>query len=69
MIEPKQKERMNISEAGKILYQAYVTKLPMRIQTNVLRNGNWHPDLERKITGYVEHNLYFLLKDRRRSVC
>lgn len=68
-IEPKQKEGLSMSEIGKLLYQAYVTHLPIRIQANVLRNGNYYPDLECKITGYVEDKIYFLLKDGRSVYC
>lgn len=64
-IEPKQKERMSMSEIGKLLYQAYVAVSPIKIQASVLRNGSYFPDLEYKITGHVEDKTHFLLKDGR----
>lgn len=67
--EPKQKERMNMSEVGELLYKAYVNDLPIRIQANVLNNGKYYQDLECKITGYIEDKIYFLLKDGRSTFC
>lgn len=69
LIEPKQKERMNMYEVGELLYKAYVNDLPIRIQANVLNNGKYYQDLECKITGYIEDKIYFLLKDGRSTFC
>lgn len=67
--EPKKKKRMLESEIGKLLYQAYTANLPIQMQANVLRGGNYYPDLQCKVTGYVEDKIYFLLKDDRSVYC
>lgn len=43
--EQKQKEELSMSEVGKLLYKAYVLDLPIKVQANILQNGNYYPDL------------------------
>lgn len=68
-IEIKAKEEMTEGEIANVLHKAFVTNTPILIQANVMRDGNYYKDLECKVSGYVENQIYFILKDERSTSC
>lgn len=69
LIEVEAKEEMTEEEIAKVLYKAFVTDSPVSIQANVMHNGNYYRDLQCKVSGYVEEQIYLLLKDGRVTNC
>lgn len=69
LIEIEAKEEMTEVEIANVLYKAFVTGTPVLIQANVMRNGNYYKDLECKISGYKENQIYLLLNDGRTANC
>lgn len=69
LIEIEAKEKMTEEEIAAVLYKAFVTDSPVLIQANVMKNGNYYKDLECKISGYVENQICFILKDKRFTSC
>jgi len=67
--EPKQKEWMAENEISEILQLDYVSKKPIVMQTNVLRDGNYFQDLHFMVLGYAGYKIYLRLKDGRRTAC
>ncbi|WP_208560651.1 hypothetical protein [Marinilactibacillus kalidii] len=62
-IQPK--AEMTIEEISAILYEAYLTKSPVSIQANVLRNGQFYPDVHCLVLGYLGEKIILQLKDER----
>lgn len=67
--EIKGKEEMTELEIGEVLYKAYTNDLPISIQANVIKNGNFYKDLECTIAGYANGQIYLDLKDGRTTSC
>lgn len=59
------KEEMTMEEVSTVLYEAYVTKSPVAIQANVLRNGQFYPDVDCLVLGYLGEKIILELKDGR----
>ncbi|WP_080147016.1 YolD-like family protein [Marinilactibacillus piezotolerans] len=57
------KEEMTVEEISKMLYEAYVTKSPVAIQANVLRNGQYYPDVHCLVLGYLGEKIILQLKN------
>ncbi len=57
------KEEMTVEEISEMLYEAYVTKSPVAIQANVLRNGQYYPDVHCLVLGYLGEKIILQLKD------
>lgn len=68
-LEVKAKEVMTEEEVANILHKAFATNSPVLIQANVIRNGSHYQDVECKVTGYAENQIYFCLKDGRVTSC
>lgn len=49
-IQPK--EEMTEEQIAEVLYNAYVTKLPVAIQAAILRNGLYYPDVIGLVLGF-----------------
>lgn len=69
LTEVEAKEEMTEKQIASILYKAFVTDSPVLIQANMMQNGNYYSDLECKISGCVENQIYFILKDGRVTSC
>lgn len=50
--EPPGKEKQTMEEVSRVLYKAYYTKQPVRIQADFLKNGNYYKDMECQIVGH-----------------
>ncbi|MEC6748961.1 hypothetical protein VXN63_10420 [Marinilactibacillus sp. XAAS-LB27] len=59
------KEEMTTEDISTILYEAYVTKSPVSIQANVLKDGQYYPDVECLVMGYLGEKIILQLKDGR----
>lgn len=59
------KEEMTMEEISTVLYEAYLTKSPVAIQANVLRNGRFYPDVNCLVMGYLGDKIILKLKDGR----
>lgn len=59
------KEEMTIEEVSTVLYEAYLTKSPVAIQANVLRNGQFYPDVHCLVMGYLGDKIILQLKNGR----
>lgn len=57
------KEEMTVEEISEMLYEAYVTKSPVAIQANVLRNGQYYPDVHCLVLGYLGEKIILQLKN------
>lgn len=60
-----------MTEVGisKVLQIAYLDKLPVNIQANILRNGKFYPDVNCLVAGFVDEDIYLELKDGRVRTC
>lgn len=54
-IQPK--EEMTEEQVAEVLYTSYVTKLPVAIQANVLRNGLYYPDVIGMVMGFAQNKI------------
>ncbi|WP_130859904.1 hypothetical protein [Gracilibacillus phocaeensis] len=68
-LEVKAKEMMTEEEVAMVLQQAFATKSPVLIQANTIRDGNYYKDVECKVAGYAENQIYLCLKDGRVTSC
>ncbi|MDN6731430.1 MAG: hypothetical protein L0L39_04535, partial [Atopostipes suicloacalis] len=62
---PLAKKEMDIVEITKILKEAYLSKKLVKIQANILKEGQYYPDLICSILGYEGDKIYLQLRDRR----
>lgn len=60
---------MSELKVAKNLHTAYVNKSPVIIQSDVITNGNFYPDLECMVLGSQDNNIYLKLKDGRQIKC
>lgn len=67
--EVKPKEEMTEEDISKFLFNAYKAYYPIVVQANVINNGNYYRDLECKVLGYDDNQIYLLLKDGRTVNC
>lgn len=58
-----EKEQMKIEEVSEVLYKAYIMKKPVAVQTNVLKEGRYYPDVKCMVKGHSRENIYLQLKD------
>lgn len=61
-IQPK--KEMTEEEIAEVLYNAYVTKLPVAIQAAVLRNGNYYPDVIALVLGYNHQQIMLQVRKK-----
>ncbi|MFL2116258.1 hypothetical protein ACEN4P_01350 [Marinilactibacillus psychrotolerans] len=54
-IQPK--VEMTEEEIAEVLYNAYVTKLPVAIQAAILRNGLYYPDVIGMVLGFAQNKV------------
>lgn len=66
---PLAKKEMDIVEITKILKEAYLSKKLVKIQANILKEGQYYPDLICSILGYEGDKIYLQLRDRRVRTC
>lgn len=67
--EPKPKKLMSEVDIAQILQLAYISKVPVKIQANIVRNNNFFPDLHCLVLGYEEDKIYLKLSDGRLINC
>lgn len=67
--EPKPKRLMSEKEISQYLQKSYTNKVPIIIQANVLKNGNYYPDIYCLVLGFQDDKIFLLLKDNRRISC
>lgn len=67
--EPKSKRLMSEKEVSQYLQKSYTNKVPIIIQANVLKNGNYYPDIYCLVLGFQDDKIFLLLKDNRRISC
>src|SRR5699024_10443091 len=67
--EPKPKRLMSEKEVSQYLQKAYVNKVPIIIQANVLKNGNYCPDIYCLVLGFQDDKIFLLLEDNRKVSC
>lgn len=65
--ENVEKDKQDEVEISSKLAEAYMTKTPVVIQADVLRNGLYYDDLYCMVLGYHENEIHFELKDGRRT--
>lgn len=65
----KPKPEMTETEISNILYQAFIHQSPVSIQAHIIKNGYYFKDLECKVSGYADDQIYLLLKDGRSVSC
>lgn len=68
-LNPPAKEQMSETAISKMLREAYVRKLPILLQANIVKNGMYYPDLACLVLGFQEDHIYFKLKDGRTCHC
>lgn len=56
-------KQMSAEEVSEVLYHAYILKKPVDIQANVLKEGDFYPDVNCMVKGYSRDNIYLQLKD------
>lgn len=67
--EPKAKRLMSEKEISQYLQKAYINRIPIIIQANVLNNGNYYPDLYCLVLGFKDNRIFLLLDDKRKISC
>lgn len=66
---PSAKKKMTRSEVAEILQEAYLTKGLVTIQANIMKDGQYYPDVYCLVLGYYENEIYFQLKDGQIRSC
>ena len=66
---PLAKRKMDIIEITELLKDAYLSKKLVKIQANILKDGQYYPDLICSVLGYEGDKIYLQLKDRRVRTC
>ncbi len=69
MLNVTAKEEMTEMDISKTLLSAYTTNYPVLIQASVISNGNYYKDIECKILGYDDNQIYLMLKNGRTVSC
>lgn len=63
------KEEMTEEEISRLLHKAYAANYPILIQANIMRNGGYYKDLECKVAGSNNGEVYLKLRDGRNTKC
>lgn len=58
--EPPGKEKQSMEDVSKLLFKAYYTKQPVRIQADFLKNGCYYKDVECRVVGHNGENKVYL---------
>lgn len=66
---PLAKRKMDIIEITELLKDAYLSKKLVKIQANILKDGQYYPDLICSVLGYEGNKIYLQLRDRRVRTC
>lgn len=66
---PVAKEKMDLVEITEILQKAYLSKKLVKIQANILKDGQYYPDLICSVLGYEGDKIYLQLRDQRIRTC
>ncbi|MFL2079771.1 hypothetical protein [Marinilactibacillus psychrotolerans] len=61
-LEAKAKEEMTIEAISEVLYNAYVSKKPVIIQANVLKNGKFYPDVFALVIGHLNDKIVLQIR-------
>lgn len=69
MLTVAPKNEMTEIEISKALFHAYADDYPILIQANIIKNGNYYKDIECKVLGYDDNQIYLLLRDGRTVSC
>ncbi|WP_040985555.1 hypothetical protein [Oceanobacillus jeddahense] len=67
--EVQPKEEMTIEEISQVLHKAYVKDLPVAIQANTIRNGQYYKDVQCKVAGYNSGKIFLKVIDGRKTSC
>lgn len=67
--EVEAKEEMSEMEISQTLHKAFTMNLPVAIQANVIRNGQYYKDVQCKIAGYSNGRIFLHVKDGRKTSC
>lgn len=65
----KPKEKMDIINISKVIYQAYTTGYPVIIQANILENGHYFKDIKCKIKGCSDNKICLVLQNNQIKYC
>lgn len=57
------KAKLSLVDIGKKLAYAYENKIPIRLQTNTLKDGQYFQEYDCLVIGYYEDTIYFSLKN------
>jgi len=70
LIEHEPKEEQDEQTISEHLYYAYVNKLPITIQADVVnKHGNYYRDVSCIVVGQGANIIYLYLKDKRKAKC
>ncbi|WP_368654996.1 hypothetical protein AB4Y30_08210 [Ornithinibacillus sp. 4-3] len=69
MLTVAPKNKMTEIEISKALFHANADDYPILIQANIIKNGNYYKDIECKVLGYDDNQIYLLLRDGRTVSC
>lgn len=62
--EPSSKEKQSMEKVSELLFKAYYSKQPIKIQADFLRNGCYFKDVECKVVGHnAGDKVYLKLKN------
>ena len=68
-VHPDAKNVMSEVDISEMLLQAYLMKVPVNIQSNILQKGHYKPDVNCIVKGVADNRIVLELKSGARSVC
>ena len=68
-VHPEAKNVMSVVDISEVLLQAYIKKVPVNIQSNILQNGHYRPDMNCIVKGVTDNCIVLELKNGARSAC
>lgn len=68
-VHPEPKNVMSVVDISEVLLQAYIKKVPVNIQSNILQNGHYRPDINCIVRGVADNRIVLELKTGAKSVC
>lgn len=67
--KPVGKNIMSEIEISRYLQQSFLSKSPVSIQANTLKNGHFYPDVHCIVIGFNGDKIFLKLKDKREISC
>lgn len=68
-VHPEAKNVMSQVDISEMLLQAYLIKVPVNIQSNILQNGHYRPDINCIVKGIADNRIILELKGRKTTTC